>query len=96
MQPSDLLKGAVNMPDNIFERKLHTLIRSNPKYKNLDKENQDVIIDVFKKHKDRFRQGIGLSYAQRSREMTKIKNNKSVTKEDLKDIKEIMDAFKSR
>ncbi len=96
MNPSDLLKGAVSMTDNQFERKLNSLVRDHSRYKNLDDGNKKVITDVFKKHKDRFRTGVGLSYAQRAREMSKIKATKGVTKEDLKDIKEIIDGFKSR
>ncbi len=96
MNPSDLLKGAVNMNSTQFERKLNSLVRNHSRYKNLDEGNKKVIMEVFKKHRDRFRTGIGLSYSQRTREMSKIKATKGVTKEDLKDIKEIIDGFKSR
>jgi len=91
------MKDAKNLTDKEFERKLNKLVRDNYRYKNLDKGNRKIILDIVDEYKDRLREGRGISYDRRYKDLYKLRKNKirlGLSDGDLKDIKNILDSFK--
>lgn len=96
MDIQDLMDDFKNLRDFEFERRLNKLIRENYKYKNLDKDNQELIIDLVKKYKPYLRKGIGISSLKIRDEMLRLGKNRlklNLTENDLDDIKEILKMF---
>jgi len=94
MDIKDLMADAKNLPDYQFERKLNKLVRNNYRYSNLSNDNKKVVLDLVKKYKKYLRKGIGISYTSRKNEMRRLYSNRlklDLTKEDLKDIREILE-----
>ena len=97
MDLEDLLKDAKDIPLYKFERKLNKLVRDNYRYKNLSKDNREIIMDFVKKYKDRIRHQGGVSaYAIRkeARRLYQKRNELDLSRNDLDDIKDIMNNFK--
>jgi len=93
MDIQDLMAEAKNLPDYKFERKLNELVRNNYRYRNLSSDNKKVVLDLVKKYKKYLRKGIGISYTSVRNEMRRLYSNRlklDLTKEDLKDIREIL------
>jgi hypothetical protein len=96
MNIQDLMEDVKNLRGWEFERRLHKLIRENYKYKNLDKGNQKLIMDLVKKYKPYLLKGIGISSLRIRDEMIKLRRNRlklDLTENDLRDIKEILKMF---
>lgn len=97
MNVKDLMKNVKDMRDWEFERKLNELIRENYRFRNLDAGNKEVVMDLVKKYKSYLRRGIGISSLKIRYEMLKLKKNMQkldLTKNDIRDIQEIMNSFK--
>lgn len=97
MNASDLMKNAKNLTNYEFERKLNTLVRENYRYRNLDQKNRKVVLDLVKKYKSKLRKGVGVPYSTRRDDIYRLSQNRikmDLSKEDIKDIKEIVDSFK--
>jgi len=97
MDVQDLAKNAGNLTDYQFEQKLHELVRENYHYRNLNSANQKIILNIVHKHKDYIRKGLGIPYSSRSHEIYVLSQNKiklKLSDVDLKDIKEILEAFR--
>ncbi len=97
MDVKDLMQNAKHLTNYEFERKLNKLVRDNYHYRNLDKKNRKIILDLVKKWKDKIRRGIGISNSAFRNEMHRLYENRiklGLSEEDLKDIKEIMNAFR--
>lgn len=97
MDIKDLLKDVGELSDKEFERQLHKLVRENYRFRNLDSDNQKVILDLVKKYKGRIRLGQGIpEYTIRHKTYALWKNREKLglTEEDLKDIKEILKELK--
>ncbi len=97
MNIKDLLKDAVHLTDYEFERKLNKLVRDNYRFRNLGPKNRKLVMELFKKHKSKFRKGIGMSYTQRYNELNKLKKDRiklGLTLDDISDIKKILEGFK--
>ena len=93
----DLMKKAKNLPDYEFERGLNKVVRENSKYRNLDEKNKKIIHELVNKYKPKLRKGIGIGYVNRRNDYYKLSKNRiklGLTNEDLKDMKEVIDAFK--
>ena len=97
MNIKDLMAEAKNLTDYQFERKLNELVRNNYRYHNLSSDNKDVVLDLVKKYKKSLRKGIGVSYTSVKNEMRRLYSNRlklDLTKEDLKDIREVLDGLR--
>jgi len=93
----DLMKKAKDLPEYDFDRRLNSVIRNNSKYRNLDSSNKKIIEDLVDKYKPKLRRGIKIGYVNRRNDLYKLTKNRvklGLTREDLKDIKEVIDAFK--
>ncbi len=91
------MKDAENLTDKEFERKLNKLVRDNFRYKNLDKDNREIILEIVDEYKDVLRDGRRISYDRRYKDLYKLRKNKiklGLSDDDLKDIKNILDSFK--
>ncbi len=97
MDAKDLMQDFTKLTNEEFERKLNKLIRENYRYKNLDGENRQVILDFVKRYKERFRKGMGLNedrFRDEMHDMYKKRLKMGLTEEDFKDIKEILGELK--
>ena len=97
MNISELVKDSKGLTSEMFERKLNKLIRENYRYKNLDSDNKKVILDITDKYRNYMRRGIGISYSSIMSEMRRLRKGQpenDLSKEDLKDIREVLDAFR--
>ena len=97
MNIKDLLKNVKGSTTYELEQKLNKLVRENYRYKNLDSGNRKIVMDLIKKYRKRLLDGVGISYDTVQREMYKLNRNKlklKLTDEDLKDIKEILNALR--
>jgi hypothetical protein len=96
MNIQDLVKNAGSLTDYQFEQKLHELVRKNYKFQNLGAANQQLILNLVKKYKDYIRKGLGIPSYSRSQEFYHLNQKRvelGLTEEDLKDIKEILNAL---
>ncbi len=97
MDIKDLTDNYKNLPSYRFKRKLNELVRKNHKFANLDENNRKVITDLVGKYSDRIRDGRGISHDTLRREHYNLYQHMDklgLTKNDLDDIKDIMDVFK--
>ena len=97
MDIKDLMKDAEDLTDFEFERKLNDLIRENFRFRNLNEDNREIVLDLMKKYKSRLRRGVGLSYSDLKNEMYRLYEKRlklNLSEEDLKDIKEILGELK--
>jgi len=98
MEISDVLKDFKDKPSYLIERKLNELLRRNSRYFNLDEKNRKLVFSLIKKYKEDIRRGISISTERIKRETYTLYRNRlkhNLTEEDLKDIKEILQFFKS-
>ena len=99
MKLKDLIPKAKSLVNYKFERKFNELIRRNYRYKNLSPDNRKVVLDLVKKFKPYLRRGRKISDYTIRREMYDLSRPKkmielNLTREDLKDIREILDLLK--
>lgn len=96
MDIQDLMRDVKNLRGWEFERRLNKLIRENYKYRNLDKSNQKLIMDLMKKYQPYLRKGIGISSLRIRDEVLRLHKNRvklDLTENDIEDIKEILKMF---
>ncbi len=97
MDIKNLVRNAKQLTSCEFEKKLNKLVRDNYHYRNLDRRNRKIILDLIKKWKEKIRRGTGISDSAFRTEMHRLYKDRiklGLSEEDLKDIKEIMDAFR--
>lgn len=98
MEIADVLKDFKDQPTYIIERRLNELLRENSRFFNLDERNRKLVFDLIKKYKEDIRKGVGINAEKIHRETYNLYQNRlkyNLTEEDLKDIKEILEFFKS-
>ncbi|MDO8259883.1 MAG: hypothetical protein Q7T50_00090 [Candidatus Magasanikbacteria bacterium] len=92
----DLLKDAQNLTDEQFENRLNRLVHENSSFQNLDHENKKVVVEIFRRFKERLRKGYGISSRTIRDESMRLYKNRvelGLTEEDMRDIKDIMHGF---
>ena len=97
MDIKDLMKDAEDLTDFEFERKLNDLIRENFRFRNLNEDNREIVLDLMKKYKSRLKRGVGLSYSDLKNEMYRLYEKRlklDLSEKDLEDIKEILGELK--
>lgn len=97
MEIKDLLENAKDLTDRDFRRRLESLVINNYKYKNLNKENRELIMSLLKKYQSYLKKGIGISSTMIRREMYNLYRNRikmNLDDADMKDIKEILEEFR--
>ncbi|MCU0678915.1 MAG: hypothetical protein MUC28_00510 [Planctomycetes bacterium] len=97
MDIKNLAQSFKNLPSDQFKRKLNEVVRTNPRFTNLDDKNKKVIADLLSKHKDNIKSYGGISSDTISRESYNLYQNREkmgLSEEDLKDVKEFLGMFK--
>lgn len=94
---SDLLENAEDLTSYELENRLNKLIRSNYKYKNLNHDNRDLVLDIIKKYLHYIRQGKGITTSMRLNEIRKLRRKQTeldLSESDMDDIKDILAEFR--
>ncbi len=79
------------------KQKLSSLVRNNYKYRNLNSNNQALVMDVISDHIENIRDGDGISAHLLQKITERIYSNREklgVSLQDYEDIKEILNQFK--
>jgi len=98
MDIKDVLKNIKATTSYQVEQKLDHLVRTSPHFNNLSETNKDLVLDLMKEYKDHIRRGIPISALKVREEMYHLYQNRlklKLTKNDLDDIREILNAFRS-
>lgn len=98
MTIQDVLKDVKNLTSYQIEQRLDMLMRKNPKFKHLDQKNQDLVLDLIKKYRDKIKSGIGVSGYTLREEHYRLYEKRlqlGLTLIDLKTIKELLEEFKT-
>lgn len=98
MDIKDVLKNVEDLTDYRLERRLDEMIRKNPSYRHLDHNNQELLLDLLKKYKEKVRRGIRVSGFSIRKDMYRLYRNRlklDLTKNDLDHIRSILNNFKS-
>jgi len=97
MDIKDLIKDAKNLSSRELERKLSELVRENYKYRNLNSDNKEVVMDLIKKYSSKVRRGVGVSSFVIRKDMYNLNRKRlkiDLTEEDLDDIRDILNEFR--
>jgi len=97
MKLSELFGTAKKQPQYQTARQLNELTRQNYRYRNLNSQNRQLVMDLIGKHTDKIRDGRGISSTVIQREGYKLYQDREklrLTPNDLTDIKEILNMFK--
>ena len=97
MDIKDLLEGLKDLDSDRLDNRLDQLVRTNYRFQNLSSENKKLVLSLVKKYRDYLKRGVGISDSAVDRECYKLYSNRSklgLTEEDLKDIREILEAFR--
>ena len=81
-----------------LERDLRSMVRDSSKYRNLDSKNQEVLFDLVKKYREKLRKYHRIDSYTIKKEMNRIFRKRiklNLTEEDIKDIREILEEFKT-
>ena len=97
MELQDFLLRVKDLDESHLVLKLHDLIRENYHYKILSPGNQDLIMQIVMKYRDKWRRGIGISQRTIDEEYHNLYENRSeldLKENDLKIMKEVLMFFK--
>jgi DNA repair exonuclease SbcCD nuclease subunit len=98
MEIKDLFEDIKEKRTVDIERDLNKLVRENYRYRNLNSDNRELVMDIIKKYLKYFKRGIGLNYSMVRTEMNKLYKNRlknDLTEEDLDDIRDILEEFRA-
>jgi len=79
------------------EQRLATMMRTNPRYKNLDAENRELILKLIEEEKEKARHGIKTSGYTIRQKMYNLYRNRlklGLTYNDLDQIRDLLESFK--
>jgi hypothetical protein len=97
MELKDVTKNLRDQTIYRIEQRLKEMMRTNPRYRNLDKEDQKIIFDLIAKERKKAMQGIHTSGLSIRDEMYHLYQNRiklGLTYGDLDQIKELLESFK--
>jgi hypothetical protein len=97
MELKDVTKNLKNQTVYRIEQRFKTMMRTNPRYRNLDKENQKLIFDLIAEEKAKAIHGIKTSGLSIRDDMYHLYQNRiklGLTYGDLDQIKELLQSFK--
>ncbi len=80
-----------------IDQRMDALMRRNPRYRHLDKDNQDLIKDLLEKYKVKKRKGISISGLSVRRDMYSLYHNRiklGLTLNDLDDVRDLLTSLK--
>jgi len=97
MKIEDLVSNVKELTTDELKRKINSLVRENPGYKNLDQNNRKVVLVVIKKIIERIKKGRKIDSRFIRDEMIKLKRNRiklDLSEKDLDDIEDIIKEFR--
>jgi len=97
MKIEDLISNVKELTTDELKRKINSLVRENPSYKNLDQNNRKVILVIIKKIIERIKKGRKIDSRFIRDEMIKLKKNRiklDLSEKDLDDIEDILKKFR--
>jgi hypothetical protein len=97
MNIQDLIKDAKNLSSHDLERRLNELVRENYKYRNLNSDNREIVMDLINKYSSKVRRGVGVSSFVIRKDMYNLNRKRlkmDLTEDDLDDIRDILNEFK--
>lgn len=80
-----------------IEQRFKEMLRTNPRYKNLDAGNRQLILDLIAKYKEKRRQGLKPSLYTIREDMYRLYQNRlklNLTYHDLDQIRDLLGSFK--
>lgn len=98
MDLKDVTKNLSDQTNYRIEQRLMEMMRSNPKYRNLDGENRELILKLIEKYKAKAREGIKSSEYTIKEDMYHLYQNRlklNLTYNDLDQIRDLLFSFKS-
>lgn len=97
MKLTDVAKNLSRQTDRRLDRRLKVLLRVNPHYRDLDKEDREIILDLLSKYKKKKRRGIKISDYAIRKDLYNIYQNRlkmGLTRNDVDKIKELLNSLK--
>ena len=97
MDLKDITKDLTAQTNYRITQRMEELLRTNPRYKNLDGANRTVIMDLVKKYKDKIRQGLKPSRLTVREDKYRLYQHRvklGLTEYDLEQINKLLDSFK--
>jgi hypothetical protein len=98
MELKDVTKDMTNQTNYRITQRMEELMRTNPRYKNLDGANREVVLSLIKKYKEKIRQGIKPSRLTVREDKYRLYENRiklGLTEYDLEQINNLLDSFKN-
>lgn len=97
MDLQDVTKDLSEQTAYRIEQRFKEMLRTNPRYKNLDAGNRQLILDLIAKYKDKQRHGIKPSRYMIKEDMYHLYENRlklNLTYNDLDQIRDLLESFK--
>jgi hypothetical protein len=98
MDLKDITHDLSNQTNYRITQRMEELMRTNPRYKNLDGANRELVLGLIKKYKERIRQGIKPSSLTVREDKYHLYENRiklGLTEYDLEQINNLLDSFKN-
>ena len=96
MSVSKLSSKIKKTPVHLLARRLDSFIRHNRSYRNLEKDDRKVLLDILKSYKEKKRHGYSITSRQLKRDMYKLHHQRlrlGLSRSDLDDIRTILKSF---
>ncbi len=97
MDLNSVADDLVEQTDYRLDQRFDKLMRTNPRYKNLDAENRELIMDLIQKYKKKIREHAYPSSLTIRHDLYHLYQNRiklGLTYNDLDQIKELLESFK--
>ena len=97
MDFKDVTKNLANQTSYRLEQRFNRMMRLNPRYKNLDRDNRRLVLDILEKYKDKARSGVKpsrLTIKADTYRLYKDRLKLNLSTNDLKQIRELPYSFK--
>jgi hypothetical protein len=97
MDLKDVTKDMTNQTNYRITQRMEELMRTNPRYKNLDGANRELVLNLIKKYKEKIRQGIKPSSLTIREDKYHLYENRvklGLTEYDLEQVNNLLDSFK--
>ncbi|QQG52719.1 MAG: hypothetical protein HY931_00600 [Candidatus Falkowbacteria bacterium] len=97
MELKDVTKNLRDQNSYRLEQRFKEMMRTNPRYRNLDKENQKLILDLISRERQKAMHGIktsGYTIRQELYHLYQDRIKLGLTYHDLDQIKELLESFK--
>ncbi len=98
MKLNDFSNNLVSERDFKIVQKMERLVATNPRYKNLDKANRELVVNLIRKYKERIRKGIRITSLMIKEDRYYLYHNRiklGLSEVDLRQIFNLLESFKA-